>query len=65
MRKKIVNRVRGVQISDNLKKIWEAAVGDVKECSCIGPIESEQEVGALLGREDWIPTQLFEVVQKK
>ena len=64
MRKKIINRVRGVQISENLKKIWEATIEDVKECSCIGPIESEEEVDALLGRDDWIPTQRFEVVQK-
>ncbi len=64
IRKKIVQRVRGVKMSGNIKKIWEATLEDVKECSCLGPIESEEEVGTILGREDWIPTQRFEVVQK-
>ena len=64
LRKKIVNRVRGVPCSENLQKIWDSTMEDVEECSCLGPFMCESEVTEQLGREDWIPTQRFEVVQK-
>ncbi|CAL1156872.1 unnamed protein product [Cladocopium goreaui] len=58
------NRVRGVPVTDNLLKIWEAILEDVAEGSCLGPFDSEEDVTELLGQDDWIPTQRFEVVQK-
>eukprot|EP00435_Cladocopium_sp_Y103_P040661 s2321_g11.t1 len=36
LRRKIVNRVRGVPVADNLRKIWEATIADVAEKSCQG-----------------------------
>ena len=64
LRNKIVKRVASIQVSDNLKKIWEATMEDVREGSSLGPFDSEDQITALLGCEDWIPTQRFEVVQK-
>ena len=64
IRKKIINRVKGIPTSDNLLKIWEATIEDVEDGSCLGPFDSEQEVSGVLGCDDWIPTQRFEVVQK-
>ena len=64
LRRKIINRVHAVQVTVNLTKIWEASLEDVSEGSCLGPFESECEVSKILGCEDWIPTQRFEVVQK-
>ena len=64
IREKIVNRVRGVPVTDNLKKIWDATLEDVEEGSCLGPFKTQSEVGSVLKQEDWIPTQRFEVVQK-
>ncbi len=64
IRKKIVHRVQGVKLTENIKKVWEATLEDVKECSCLGPIGSQEEVSSFLGCDDWIPTQRFEVVQK-
>jgi len=64
LRNKIVARVRGVPVSENLRKIWQASIEDVEEGSCLGPFCSEAEVSERLGCEDWIPTQRFEVVQK-
>ena len=64
IRQKIVQRVKGVPVSDNLVKIWEATIEDVSEGSSLGPFCSEGEVTSFLGQDDWIPTQRFEVVQK-
>ena len=64
LREKIVNRVRSVPISENLSKIWESTMDDVKEGSTLGPFETPEEVTNLLNCDDWIPTQRFEVVQK-
>ena len=64
IRRKIVSRVQGVPISENLVKLWESTMEDVQEGSCVGPLGSEQEVSDLLKVDDWIPTQRFEVVQK-
>ena len=64
IRSKIINRVRGVPVTENLKKIWEATLEDVKEGSCVGPFDHEEEVSKFVQAEDWIPTQRFEVVQK-
>ena len=33
LRKKIIQRVQSVQISDNLQKIWDASIEDVEEKS--------------------------------
>ena len=59
-----MNGVRGVPVSDNLRKIWEATLEDVQEGSCVGPFVDEAEVSKFAQAEDWIPTQRFEVVQK-
>lgn len=64
IRKKIIARVQAVPITENLKKIWDATVEDVHEGSCIGPVFDQKDVSNLVGRDDWIPTQRFEVVQK-
>ena len=64
IRRKVVQRVRGVPVSENLVKIWEATLEDVQEGSSLGLFASEEEVSQTLGQEDWIPTQRFEVVQK-
>ena len=64
IRHKMVQRVKGVPVSDNLIKIWEATLEDVHEGSSLGPFESEEEVSRALGQDDWISTQRFEVVQK-
>ena len=64
IRHKIVQRVKGIPVSENLVKIWEATMEDVHEGSSLGPFRSEEEVTRVLGQEDWIPTQRFEVVQK-
>ena len=64
IRAKIIQRVRGVPVSDNLVKIWEATLEDVQEGSCLGPFASPEEVTDARGQDDWIPTQRFEVVQK-
>ena len=64
LRRKIVNRVHAVPVTQNLIKIWEASLEDANEGSCLGPFASESEVSKILGCEDWIPTQRFEVVQK-
>ena len=64
IRSKIVARVAGVPVSDNLRKIWEATLEDVQEGSSLGPFVSAEEISCLLGCDDWIPTQRFEVVQK-
>ena len=65
IRKKIVQRVKGVPVSDNLVKIWDATLEDVSEGSSLGPFCSEGEVTSVLGQDDWIPTQRFEVVSEK
>ena len=64
IRKKIIARVQGVPVSENLVKIWEATLEDVEEGSSVGPFETEEEVTNFLEQDDWIPTQRFEVVQK-
>eukprot|EP00435_Cladocopium_sp_Y103_P034728 s2383_g9.t1 len=64
IRKKIIQRVASVPVTDNLKKIWEASLEDVHEGSCLGPFKCEEEITAFLKCDDWIPTQRFEVVQK-
>ena len=64
LRRKIVARVKGVPVSENLVKIWQASIEDVEEGSCLGPFSSESQVSECLGCDDWIPTQRFEVVQK-
>ena len=65
LRRKIVQRVQSVPISENLQKIWDATIEDCSEGSCKGPWFTEAEVSEFLACEDWIPTQRFEVVQKK
>lgn len=62
-RQKIIKRVQHVPVSENLSKIWEATMEDVKEGSTLGPFSSTSEVSRFLGCDDWIPTQRFEVVQ--
>ena len=64
LRTKIIQRVKGVPVSDNLQKIWDSSMEDAQEGSCLGPLVNEEEVTQLLGCNDWIPTQRFEVVQK-
>ena len=64
IRRKIIQRVAHVPVTENLQKIWEASLEDVHECSCLGPFSHEAQVSDILGCEDWIPTQRFEVVQK-
>ena len=64
IRKKIISRVQGVPVSENLVKIWEATMEDVEEGSSVGPFDTEEEVTKFLDQDDWIPTQRFEVVQK-
>ena len=64
IREKIVKRALAVPISENLKKIWDATLEDVAECSCLGPFFDQKLVSQTLGCEDWVPTQRFEVVQK-
>ena len=64
IRAKIVQRVRGVPVTENLQKLWDATLEDVGEGSCLGPFVSEAEVTTVLQQDDWIPTQRFEVVQK-
>ena len=64
IRRKIISRVQGVPVSENLIKIWEATIEDVSEGSSVGPFETEQEVTNFLDQDDWIPTQRFAVVQK-
>ena len=64
LRKKIVQRVAMVPVSENLQKIWDATLEDCAEGSCMGPWFSEEEISTKLNCEDWIPTQRFEVVQK-
>ena len=64
IRRKIIKRVQGIPVSENLIKIWEATIEDVEEGSCLGPFRSESEVTDFLRCDDWIPTQRFEVVQK-
>ena len=64
LRRKIIKRVQGIPMSENLRKIWEATMEDVEDGSSMGPFGSEDEVSSFLGCEDWIPTQRFEVVQK-
>ena len=64
IRKKIVNRARSVPCSENLKKLWSSTMEDVEEGSSIGPWFTQEEVTEVVGFDDWIPTQRFEVVQK-
>jgi hypothetical protein len=64
IRKKIIQRVEAVPVSENLIKIREATLEDVQEGSCLGPFSSARKVTDLLACDDWIPTQRFEVVQK-
>ena len=64
IRAKIVHRVQGVPITENLQKLWNATMEDVVEGSCLGPFVREEEVTKVLQQDDWIPTQRFEVVQK-
>ena len=64
IREKIVKRALAVPSSANLQKIWDATLEDVAECSCLGPVFDQSEVSRILGCDDWIPTQRFEVVQK-
>ena len=64
LRQKIVNRVQHVPCSENLSKIWEATLEDVREGSTVGPFLEPQQISEFLNCEDWIPTQRFEVVQK-
>ena len=64
IRRKIIKRVHGVPISENLSKLWEATLEDVQEGSCVGPLYVEEAVSQFLHADDWIPTQRFEVVQK-
>ena len=56
--------MRGVPVTENLQKLWDATLEDVSEGSCLGPFVSEAEVTKVLQQDDWIPTQRFEVVQK-
>ena len=44
IRRKIIHRVSAVQVSDNLKSIWDATIEDAVEGSCVGPLCSEKEV---------------------
>ena len=60
LRAKIIDRVRGVPVTDNFKKIWAATLEDME---CLDPFRPE-DVARVFGQEDWIPTQRFEVVQK-
>ena len=64
IRRKIVQRVSGVPVTDNLVKLWESTLEDVQDGSCLGPFYTGMEVDQALGCDDWIPTQRFEVVQK-
>ena len=64
IRSKIVKRVQGVPVTDNLLKLWESTLEDVAEGSCLGPFDTEEEITQALDCSDWIPTQRFEVVQK-
>ena len=51
IRSKIIARVRGVPISENLTKIWEATLEDVAEGSTLGPFATPEEVTSLLGND--------------
>ena len=64
MRRKIIKRVASLPVSEHLPKLWEATLEDVQDGSCLGPFQEEEEVSKVLGTEEWIPTQRFEVVQK-
>ena len=64
LRKKIINRVQSVPVTDNLRKIWESTLEDVDEKSCLGPFYDHDQISHITGSEFWIPTQRFEVVQK-
>ena len=48
IRHKIVQRVKGIPVSENLIKIWEATMEDVQEGSSLGPFGSEEEVTVYL-----------------
>ena len=53
IRHKIVQRVKGIPVSENLIKIWEATMEDVQEGSSLGPFGSEEEITRVLDQEDW------------
>jgi len=64
VRRKIISRVSSTAITQHSIKLWEATISDRDEGSCLGPFYDEAEVSKLVGTEQWIPTQRFEVVQK-
>ena len=64
VKKKINGHLRGTKVTPNSEKIWDSTIKDRDEGSCLGPFWSESEVSSILGCEDWIPTQRFEVCQK-
>ena len=52
IRSKIIARVKGVPVSENLAKIWEATLEDVAEGSTLGPFSSTEEVTQL--QSSWL-----------
>ena len=64
IREKIKRNILGVPLSGGAKSIWEATIEDRDEGSCMGPFWSDDEISELLGTQDWVPTQRFEVHQK-
>eukprot|EP00971_Amphidinium_carterae_P345185 6486004-Amphidinium_carterae.1 len=56
------DRKKGV--TEYSAELWKAALQDVEEGSCIGPLFSEVDVSMLTGTDRWIPTERFPVVQR-
>ena len=64
IKKKVTRNILGSKITPGSRKIWEATIEDRDEGSCLGPFWSEGEISDVLGTQEWVPTQRFEVHQK-
>jgi hypothetical protein len=61
---KVVRNVKKCEVTENTEKIWAATMEDVKEGVTVGPMFSRDDVSELLGSDQWIHTQRFEVAQR-
>lgn len=60
----MVRNVKKCEVTENTEKIWAATMEDVKEGVTVGPMFSRDDVSELLGSDQWIHTQRFEVAQR-
>eukprot|EP00971_Amphidinium_carterae_P320733 6374884-Amphidinium_carterae.1 len=64
LRRRVLASVAKKGVTEHSAELWQAALQDVEDGSCVGPLFSEVDVALVTGTDRWIPTERFPVVQR-